>query len=525
MSHEIQTPITLILGPIDNMITLAEKEGNLLLKERLNIISNNAMRLSRIARELTLVKNKKLNRLKLSVTKNNLHRDVSKICLSFKELARNKEIDFSINCSKNIDDTWYDKEKFEHILYNLLSNAFKFTPKQGIVQLSVVPLNKKGFIKVLVSDSGQGIEEEELNKIFKIFYRSEKSKKASGVGIGLALTKELVSIHKGKIKVESIIGEGTTFSVRIPILEKDYTDSERITFSSNEIKEVNHPNLENSKNSNPSEKTILIVEDNFELQSFLKNLLIDNFNVLLAENGEEGFLFAKNNIPDLILSDIMMPIMDGIEMCEKLKKNNQTKHIPVILLTAKNSTKAKIEGLKTGAIEYINKPFNTNELLLKVNNILASKENIISKYRKELISKPEIKIEKSQDEVFLENLVSVIKEKLNDSDFKVDQLTTALNMSYSTLYRKCLSLTGLNLIDFIKTLRLKKAAILLVKYNYTISEVAYMVGYNDPKYFSKNFKSQFKVTPKMFKSKAALSDNITNYLKSYNIDNTDEIKN
>lgn len=529
MSHEIQTPITLILSPIDDMYKRAETEGNMLLKERLSIIKNNASRLSRIARELTLIKNKELDRLKLSVTKNNLYSNIIDICSSFKELARSKNIDFSINCPKNIEDTWYDKDKLEHIFYNLLSNAFKFTPKEGNIQLSVAPLNKKRHIKITVSDSGPGINKDELNKVFEIFYRSENNNEANGTGVGLALTKELVNLHKGKIKAQSTLGHGCTFTVKLPISEQHYSDTERITHSSSNEPELNlteSNNLKPSETLDKSKKTILIVEDNFELQNFLKDLFNKPFNILLAENGKEGFYYAKNNIPDLIISDVMMPIMDGIEMCKTIKQDNVTKHIPIILLTAKNSTKAKIEGLKTGAIEYINKPFNTNELLLKVNNIFASKEDIISKFRKELINKPEIKINKSLDEVFLEKLVNAVNLRLNDPSFKVEELTTALNMSYSSLYRKCLTLTGLKLIDFVKTLRLKKAAILLLKYGYTISEVAYMVGYNNPKYFSKNFKNQFSITPKAFLNKATSNQNIAEYLKTFDIDmDTVDLKN
>lgn len=524
MSHEIQTPITLILGPIEDMLKRAEVNGNLLLKERLNIISNNANRLSRIARELTLTRNKELNKLKLSITKNDLYNDITNICSSFQELARSKKIDFSINCPKNLTNAWYDKEKLEHVLYNLLSNAFKFTPSEGNVQLAIAPSSKKSYVKIFVSDSGSGINENELNNIFKIFYRSKNNKEVKGAGIGLALTKELVHLHKGKIKVKSTPGEGTTFTVKLPISEDSYSETERITSSEKSNSSlVNEENIitKQCKDFDNSKKTILIVEDNFELQQFLKDLLVEQYTILLAENGKEGFYHAKNNIPDLILSDIMMPEMDGIEMCKELNKNELTKHIPVILLTAKNSTKAKIEGLKTGAIEYINKPFNTNELLLKVDNILTSKENIILKYRKELINKPEIKINKSQDELFLEKLVSNVNSRLKDSNFKVDELVEILNMSYSSLYRKCLALTGQNLIDFIRLLRLKKAAILLVNYGYTISEVAYMVGFNDPKYFSKSFKNQFNITPKEFKNKAASTENTSEYLKNYNIDTGD----
>lgn len=523
MSHEIQTPITLILGPIDDMLKRAELNGNMLLKERLNIIANNAKKLSRIARELTLVRSSDSNRLNLLVSQNNLHSDILDICSSFKELARNKQIDFSISCPKNLDHTWYDKEKLEHILYNLLSNAFKYTPTEGNVQLHVSPINKKSFVKISVSDSGLGIEKEELDKIFEIFYRSSTNKQYKGAGIGLALTKDLVTLHKGKIKVKSVPHEGTTFAVKIPVAEKFYDDSEKIAINHFTPKKVQVESIQPQEEPQNTQhkKSILVVEDNYELQQLLKDLLSPQYNILLADNGEEGFYHAKNNIPDLIISDIMMPQMDGIVMSKELKKHNLTKHIPIVLLTAKNSTKAKIEGLKTGAIEFINKPFNTNELLLKVNNLLLSKEHIISKYRKELINRPQFVQNQSQDEIFLENLVDHINRNMADPDFKVQQLAQSLNMSYSSLYRKCLNVTGLSVIDFTRDMRLKKGAVLLTKFGYSISEAAHLVGFNDSKYFSKSFKGQFGTTPKDFKKRANTAENIEYYLSIHQINNTD----
>ncbi len=522
MSHEIQTPITLILGPIDDMLKRSEQNGNLLLKQRLSIISQNAKRLSKIARELTLVRNKELDKLRLIVTKNNLHEDIETIALSFKELARKKQVDFAVNCPKNLSEAWYDKEKLEHIVYNLLSNAFKFTPKEGNVQLNVIPIHSKRSIKLSVTDSGPGIPKNELETIFELFYQSNIGKKNKGSGIGLALTKDLVDLHKGEIEVSSKPSEGTTFTITLPIKEDGYDENERITTSENHDSETilttNSIEAVEQDDLDISKKTILIVEDNYDLQNFLKELLIDKYNILLAENGEEGYLYAKNNYPDLILSDIMMPKVDGIEMCRKLQINQLTKHIPIILLTAKNSTNSKIHGLKSGAIEYINKPFNTKELLLKVKNIMVSKERIISKYRKEVISHPEVTQQKTHDEIFLENMMSYINLRLDDPNFKMEELADALNLSYSSLYRKCMALTGQSIVDFVRRLRLKKAAILITKYGYTISETAYMVGFNDPKYFSKSFKSQFNKTPKDFKNKALSSKDIESYLKQYKID-------
>ena len=517
MSHEIQTPITLVLGPIEEMIKRAEHNGDLLLKQRLNIISYNAKRLSRIARELTLVRNEELGRLKLLVTKNNLYKNIQDISISFKEIARNKKIDFAVSCPQNLSMVWYDKGKFEHIVYNLLSNAFKFTPKNGNIQLNVTPDNSKQKIKISISDSGSGIEKEELEKIFELFYQSNTGRKRRGSGIGLALTKEIIDLHKGKIDVKSSSNDGTVFEVTLPISVDAYNESERIITIDSENLDSNESVIE-QKTPNEYKKTILIVEDNYDLQMFLKKLLENQYNILLACDGIEGFQYAKNYLPNLILSDIMMPKMDGIQMCKKLQKDNLTQHIPIMLITAKNSTYSKIEGLKSGAMEYINKPFNTNELLLKIKNIIISKEHIISKYRKEILSQPKVKLKKSQDEIFLENLVANINLKIEDSNLKIEDLAESLDMSYSSLYRKCQLLTGKSIVDFIRVVRLKKAAVLITKYGYNISQASYKAGFNDPKYFSKSFKKYFKKTPSNFR-KEALKTNVQDYLARYQLEN------
>jgi len=522
MSHEIQTPLTLISGPIDNMLERAVKNGNLLLEQRLQIISNNVKRLSRIVFQLTTIRNKELEKIRLFVTKNNLFKELHNLSLSFKEQARFKNIDFTINCPKNLSEAWYDKDKFEHIIYNLLSNAFKFTPKEGNILLTVLPVNNKNSIKLSISDSGPGIPEEELNNIFTLFYQSTLGKQEKGTGIGLALTKELIALHRGKIDVISTPMEGTTFNIVLPITEEAYLEEEKAITYEKPIETKDIPTKKKSISTTQvtrHNKTILIVEDNIELQMFLKDLLLDSYNILLAENGEEGFHYAKNNLPDLILSDITMPIMDGIEMCQMLHKDHLTKHIPVILLTAKNSTKAKIQGLKSGAIEFINKPFNTNELLLKINNITTSTEHIISKFKKEIISNPEININKSHEDVFLENLYAIIKSKIGNPNFRMEELSEELHMSYSVLYRKCHTLTGKSLIDIVRMLRLKKAAIVIAKYGYSISESAYLSGFNDPKYFSKCFKKQFGKTPNTFKKEAAQMGS-EEYLKKFQIDDS-----
>ncbi len=522
MSHEIQTPLTLIGGPIEDMLLKAKQNENLLLYQRLKIISNNVKRLSKIVFELTTVRNKDLGRLKLLVKKNNLCEEINNISLSFKEEARIKKIDFTSNCPQNLREAWYDKDKIEHIIFNLLSNAFKFTPKNGNIQLNIIPIKSKDKVKISITDSGPGIPSKDLENIFTIFYQTDLGKKLHGTGIGLTLTKELVDLHRGKIEVTSSNEEGTCFTITLPIAEKNYHDSEKI-MTDEPDEELNRANLEGSHSddieipTDKSKKTILVVEDNFELQIFLKDLLMDHYNIILANNGEEGLNYAKSNMPDLILSDIMMPIMDGVKMCNLLQKNALTNHIPVILITAKNSSDSKIQGLKSGAIEYIHKPFNTKELQLKIKNIISSKQHLLAKIKNEMIHKPHMEDQKTQDEVFLENLVYEINLRIENTDFKIGDLAYSLHMSHSTLYRKCQIMTGMSLVDFVRDLRLKKAAIFIAKFGYTISETAFKVGFNDPKYLSKCFKKKFGKSPRLFRIEAKRMG-VKDYLKSYSLE-------
>ncbi len=522
MSHEIQTPLTLIGGPIEEMLLKSKQNENLLLHQRLKIISNNVKRLSKIAFELTTVRNKDLGRLKLLVKKNNLCEEINNISLSFKEEARIKKIDFTSNCPQNLREAWYDKDKIEHIIFNLLSNAFKFTPKNGNIQLNIIPIKSKDMVKISITDSGPGIPSIDLENIFTLFYQTDLGKKLRGTGIGLTLTKELVDLHRGKIEVTSSNEEGTCFTITLPIAERNYHDSEKIMTEQpeeqlNEVDMDTHPSNDIEIPTDKNKKTILVVEDNFELQMFLKDLLMDHYNIILADNGEEGLNYAKSNIPDLILSDIMMPKLDGVKMCNLLQKNALTNHIPVILITAKNSSDSKIQGLKSGAIEYIHKPFNTKELQLKIKNIISSKQHTLAKFKNEIISKPSIENQKTQDEVFLENLVYQINSRIEDADFKIGDLADSLHMSHSTLYRKCQILTGMNLVDFVRDFRLKKAAVYIAKFGYTISESAFKVGFNDPKYLSKCFKRKFGKSPRLFRIEAKRMG-VKDYFKNYDLE-------
>ncbi|RXQ94540.1 hybrid sensor histidine kinase/response regulator [Ancylomarina salipaludis] len=516
MSHEIQTPLTLIMAPIENMIERAD--GNLLLKQRLKVIHNNAQRLSRIALELMTVRNRELGKLQLRASKNNISKHCENIALSFTEQARFKHIDFVFESKQDDIMLWYDKEKLEHVIYNLLANAFKFTPREGHIQFKIQSNYEHFFLKI--SDSGIGINEENLTHIFDMFYQSKEGKEVGGTGIGLALTKELITLHKGEINVVSSVNKGTEFSLKIPLGCEHLNADEIISKTDiNEMIQTDDSNKEDlyTPSINPNSKIkLLIVEDNYEMLLLLKDTFSPYYNVFTAENGKEALSVLKETTPNLIISDIMMPIMDGISLCKELKNTKTTQHIPIILLTARNTTQSKLEGLKYGAIEYINKPFNVKELIFKVNNILESHKNLIQKYRTELLSQAEAPQAESPDEKFIESILIELEKNLINPDFKLEDLSNALNMSYSNIYRRFQSITNKTLVDFMRCLRLKKAAMILVKHNYTISEIAFNVGFNDPKYFSRCFKKEYNYTPKQFKQ-LANSENGDTFLETYDL--------
>jgi len=506
MSHEIQTPLTLILIPLENMLQRATKSGNVLLQQRLKLISNNANRLSRIVFELTSLRDKELEKLVLRAAEHDIIADLTEITSSFEEQALFKGINFKCSYPGDEFKLWYDKDKVEHIFFNLLSNAFKFTPKGGTISIDVVVEDWERNVKISVTDSGPGIPREELENIFQLFYQADSGKQKPGTGIGLALTKELVDLHHGKIDVKSDAVKGTCFSVSLPIDENRSGSAQNevtLEAAKMEVEEVEQELKEENIGANSAKlkKTILVVEDNYELQISLKDIFNDYYNVLLAENGEEGYALALEHNPDLIISDIMMPKLDGIDMSKMIQRNELTTHIPIILLTAKKAAKNKILGLRAGAVEYINKPFNINELVLKVNNIITRSDRLIMKYKNDLITNPKSGGLRSQDEVFLENLVNLVENQLSNPDFRTEELANDLNMSYSAIYRKFQALTGKKIVDFVRTMRLKKAAVLIGDCNYSVSEAAFLVGFNDPKYFSKCFKKEFGKSPRKLKGR------------------------
>lgn len=520
MSHEIQTPLTLILGPIDEMLDRAQVNKNQLLTQRLTIIKNNAERLSRIANDLMTVRNHELGIVKIQASNNDIIADMKKIALAFEQQARFKNIDFSQLYEEEEIKLWYDKDKLEHVFYNLLSNAFKFTPSEGNVKISVFRIEGRNEIKISVSNSGSEISEKELKQLFKLFYRTKKGASISkGTGIGLAFAKEMIDKHKGDIEVESSLETGTKFTVTLSTDDNLLGDDEKVYQEEREyqteLSSKTESDIKEIESSDMDKKhTLLVVEDNVEMQIFLKSVLETKYKILLAENGKAGIEMAEKNHPDLIISDIMMPVMDGMEMGKHLQGKKSTSHIPIIMLTAKNSVKYKIDGLEIGVLEVMRKPFSSSELHLKVKNVLEQRERIISRYKKDVISSKGSVEVKSKDDIFLENLVKHLNDRLEDPDFKLEELSNSMNMSYSVVYRRCNEVTGKTLVEFVRTLKLRRAAVLILNNGYNISEASYMVGYKDSKYFTKCFKDEFSITPfnmKKEKNSNGLEETLSKY--------------
>lgn len=514
MSHEIQTPLSLILGPIDDMLQKANINKNRLLIQRLNLIKNNAKRLSRISKDLTTIRNKELNHLKVQVTKNDIIKDLKTITLSFAEQARFKKIDFIQEFAENEIMLWYDFDKIEHIFYNLLSNAFKFTPSEGTILLKVERIAEKQKIKISIIDSGPGIPKKELKDIFTLYYQSNEGKRLKGSGIGLALTKELIEMHHGKIKAKSSIGKGSSFNIYLSLKDDIFTDEEKslepqavdnLHLEDENIKQQEeYLKIQRQTSSSNNMHSILVVEDNVEMQIFLKELLQKNYHVNIAENGQEGLKYLKNHEIDLIISDIMMPVMDGIQMTREVLKNTRTSHIPIILLTAKNTTKSRLSGLESGAIDYINKPFNAQELILRVNSLIKTKENLIANAKTIFISNKTTNLPLSKDHIFLDKLVTNLNKQMENTEFKLEYLAETMGMSYSVILRKCQEITGKTLVEFFRNLKIKRAAMLILEQGYNISEAGFIVGYKDPKYFSKCFKEEFGTPPLSMKKESQI---------------------
>ncbi len=493
ISHEFRTPLSLIITPLGILIN--QSEGTL--KEKLKGIYNHANNLLMLINQLLDFRKLEMGGEHLQLSQSNIGEFISYTASSFKELANSRSINFIVmnECRELI--TYFDHTKMQRILNNLYSNAFKFTPDGGTIStyIHLEDVEGRKHVRIEISDTGCGIPEKDLGTIFERFYQSGISSESTGSGIGLHMVKEYVTLHGGKINVQSKEKVGSTFTILIPLdLEKDENAtilSEGTSHSETTIREKNLPK---------GMKTLLIVEDNTEFRHFLTEWLSTDFQIIEACDGVEGEEKAIHHSPDLIISDMMMPRRDGLKMCKLIKGNIQTSHIPIILLTARTSDEARIESYEAGADSYISKPFNFEILQTRIKMLLEQQEHRKERFHKEInISPQEITIT-SIDEDFMKKALTLVEENMENPEFSVNQLCSDLAMSRSQLYRKFESITGLTPNDFIRSVRLKRAAQLLCESNCHISEISDLVGFNSIKYFNKYFKEEFNVTPTQYRS-------------------------
>ena len=511
ISHELRTPLTLIMGPIKQLIGGESSAATI---EKLNnLILNNSQRLLSLVNQLLDFRKSVYEGMKLKTTFSNVIETIESNLDAFDFMAREKSIKVSFTNESKIREGWFDKEKLDIILFNILSNAFKFTPENGFVDIDLKSVEAGNdfavnSIKITVSNSGKGIPKHLHEKVFDRFYQvsNDLVNANPGTGIGLSLVKNLVELHHGNITLESEPDKITTFTIYLPYEKQAYNDEEIFDFKRDADRRTRElvDNIARKtkpqviKNKNTELQKILIVEDNNELREFLSDYLSSAYHVLTANNGFEGLEICESENPDLIISDVMMESMDGLQFCETIKSTPEISHIPVILMTALASVENKMTGYKVGADDYITKPFEPELLKIRVGNILENLKNARNGFAQNVhVSARELTISKI-DEDFMQQIIDLLEKNLDNSGFDIDSFCRNIGVSSSQLYRKIKSITGLSPNEFIRTYRLKKAAVLIQESTLNISEIAYKVGFNDALYFSKCFKKQFGTTPSLY---------------------------
>ena len=509
VSHDLKTPLTLILSPLKGVLssdTLTPADRN-----RLETVYRNAARMNYLIDELLTFSKIEMNQMHISVRKGDITNFIREISRIFDEVAKEKEVQFIRNFRDEGTQVWFSPSKLERILYNLLSNAFKYTYAGDYVKLSVRidADGEKTLAVISVKDSGRGIPKDLQKKIFDSYFQVEKQDQRNGFGLGLALTRSLVHIHKGEISVNSEPGKGSEFTVILDVSESSYTKEEKLTegITPVEILKYNRrmkdtleliPDKKPEENPEKSEReTIMLVEDNREMNGYLCDLFGEKYDIIRAYNGEEALKALGKRIPDVIVSDIMMPGMDGLELTRRVKNDMTTSHIPVILLTAKTDEADFTEGYRSGADAYITKPFSAENLELLIQNIQNTRKLNIARFReaekmnvKQIVNNP-------RDEKFMKELIALIMKNISNEEFSVSDITSELHISRSLLHTKLKSLTDCSITQFLRTIRMKEAKKRLME-GMNVSEASYAVGMSDPNYFTKCFRKEFNITPTDF---------------------------
>lgn len=525
ISHEFRTPLTLIINPIIDIIESNQYKLNKGLKEKHRIIYRNAQRLKNLIDELMDFRKLNLNRLTLNASSINALKFIKEISEHFEEEAYEKNILLSIETDDNETDFWGDPGLLEKVIFNLLSNAFKATPENGVITISIYSCKSKvhfplinelesfDALEITIEDTGSGISKDDIEHIFERFYqatnRNQQYYGGSGTGIGLELVKSFVELHKGNIEVESEEGQGTKFKVLFPLGKDHLKSSEyRLATNTETSSNLNDQNIVDFETTNnvlksfqlENKKTILIVEDNIELRNYLKSKLRADYIVVEAENGIAGLQIALKGIPDLIITDVIMPEMDGFEFCKKIKDDLKTSHIPVLMLTAKAMSSEKVKGIDSGADAYLTKPFEMKVLRSYLKRLIENRQKFLEKNINDKNKITLLENTTSIDKTFMQKVLDYVNENIGEADLNVEHLADDMSLSRSQLYRKIKAITGITANELIRKIRLERAKQMIEQGSESISEIGFKVGFSSPSYFSKCFKNEFGILPTDFKT-------------------------
>ena len=516
ISHELRTPLTLISGSIEEIVERGQlqKSGT----ENMQVARRNVNRMLRLVNQILDFRKIQGRKMKLSIEQGDVVALCRQVGENFTQLAHERSIHFRL-----IPDTpeircYTDMDKLEKILFNLLSNAFKYTADGKSITMAV--RMESGCLFVSVRDEGKGMDLRKIDNLFGRFETFGKTDPNRSTGIGLSLVKEFVDLLHGTIQPESIPGQGTVFTVTLPCTYEAYAADSMAEFVLNDEVKFEYPVEVQLSRQEEKERSILIIEDNDELRRFLAMILRDCYHVLEAGDGRQGLEIIGRELPDLIVSDVMMPEMDGIELLAAVKVNRDTSHIPVILLSAKASVDDRVRGLEYGADDYIAKPFNSAYLKARIESLIRQRSSLAAYYLGSSLKdsdktekkQPDVKLEQVLESVpsfnntFIQEVIRLVDENLQNPDFKIDDLAETMNMSRAVFYRKIKTFTGASPIDLVKEMRLKRALELLDADTYSLSEVAYQSGFSSPQYFSRVFKEQMQCTPNEYKRRKAMKN-------------------
>ena len=511
ISHEFRTPLTLILAPLEEM--LADVKHNQRQSRNLNLIHKNVIRLLRLVNQLMDFRKIEVEKMRLRSSENDLIAFTNDILQSYQSIAQKRNIDLRLITNERSMNVWFDVNMLDKVLFNLLSNSFKFTKDGGYIYIYINRSDDDKQVLIKVEDNGVGMEEAAIKNTFSVFYQGEFENQ-KGSGLGLALSKEIIKLHNGLITVSSEKWKGTTFTIQLPLgnahlteaemterPDSPYVDYEDEKVYTTELKTDLIPKKELNGLKSENEYSILIIEDNHDLRNFLKERLQNHYEILEADNGQSALQQAFDVVPDLIISDVIIPGKDGIALVNILKSDVRTSHIPIILLTGKTQMEYQIEGMRSKADAYITKPFNIEYLEETIRSLLINRFILKEHFTADLSSSLKTQTVGKIDRKFVSEFTAIVESNLANEDFTVEDICKEMGISRVQLYRKVKALLNINVNDFILNTRLKKAKYLLQHQELSISEVSYKVGFSSPAYFSTVFKSKFGVTPKVFKEK------------------------